>query len=921
MKSTLRIIITSYLLLITYYLSTAQIAINTDGIDPDASAMLDVSSTDKGILIPRMTTMQRTNISSPATGLLVYDTTTGSFWYFGNGGWNEIENNAASATLSDADGDTKIQVEESSDEDMIRFDVGGTEFMRLHSGRLELLNTGSSLFIGEGAGASDNFDDNENLAIGKNALTSVVSNNNNIAIGNSALTAMVVGDNNIALGRNALSSLNSAGGNVALGVSAMENTAGANSNFNVAIGQLSGQSLSGKKNILIGYQAGKNTTGDGNVFIGHNIANNINLTDKLLIDNFNADTTNALIYGDFSEDRLHINGDLTVTGTLFGRAFTSENGITSSTNNDDDFIVGVDSINLGSGTEYKLFFDKSKGAIRAGAITNDKWDEDNLGNYSVAFGNSNLASGNYAMAFGGFNSAYGTFSTTWGDGNNANGTHATAWGQFNDANGTYSTVSGLFNIAQSYGETVIGLYNTTYTANNATGFDSDDRLFVIGNGQSTSNRSDALIVYKSGATVLNGNLTINGGINTSSNDDDFLVGAESLDYVSGTETKLFFDQGKGAFRVGTVNSTYWDDANVGDHSIAFGENTTASGTHAMAWGYNGTASATHATAWGYQTIASYNNATAWGYQTTASGIHSTAYGIDTRAYSYAETVLGSYSTDYSPNSFHAYDSDDRLFVIGNGTADNSRSDAMLIYKNGNTEINGQLTVGGNLKLNGNYISNDGNSEGISITNNGHVTMTSSAAGGSSYILTVTNTSTNTSKRANGLNVIAGHDSYNNINNRFIHFSTPNGTTVGEVTQNSTGVSYNNTSDVRLKTNIQPTQYGLTDILNIQVKDYHYKSDTNQSLQTGFLAQQLHEVFPVAVKKGGDNAKTNPWMVDYSKITPLLVKGIQELSDENEALKLENKNQNERLEQLEQQNAEMKAMLEQIQQQLEKHKMD
>lgn len=72
--------------------TSAQISINENGNDPDASAMLDVSSTEKGVLIPRMTMFQRNNLSSPADGLLVYDTTTTSFWYYDDDQWNEITN-------------------------------------------------------------------------------------------------------------------------------------------------------------------------------------------------------------------------------------------------------------------------------------------------------------------------------------------------------------------------------------------------------------------------------------------------------------------------------------------------------------------------------------------------------------------------------------------------------------------------------------------------------------------------------------------------------------------------------------------------------------------------------------------------------------------------------------------------------------
>lgn len=52
----------------------SQVAINTNGSLPDNSAMLDVNSTDKGMLIPRMTAAQRDAIVSPATGLLIFCT-------------------------------------------------------------------------------------------------------------------------------------------------------------------------------------------------------------------------------------------------------------------------------------------------------------------------------------------------------------------------------------------------------------------------------------------------------------------------------------------------------------------------------------------------------------------------------------------------------------------------------------------------------------------------------------------------------------------------------------------------------------------------------------------------------------------------------------------------------------------------------
>jgi len=68
----------------------AQVGISTDNSAPDSSALLDVKSSTKGILVPRMTRVQRNAISSPAEGLMVYCTncgTDGSLSIFSNGSW------------------------------------------------------------------------------------------------------------------------------------------------------------------------------------------------------------------------------------------------------------------------------------------------------------------------------------------------------------------------------------------------------------------------------------------------------------------------------------------------------------------------------------------------------------------------------------------------------------------------------------------------------------------------------------------------------------------------------------------------------------------------------------------------------------------------------------------------------------------
>ncbi len=85
-------------------------SINADGNAPDASAMLDVNSTEKGVLIPRMTTTQREAVNAPANGLLVYDTDTDTFWYFDNSQWYEISNGLNNVNDADADPTNEIEL-------------------------------------------------------------------------------------------------------------------------------------------------------------------------------------------------------------------------------------------------------------------------------------------------------------------------------------------------------------------------------------------------------------------------------------------------------------------------------------------------------------------------------------------------------------------------------------------------------------------------------------------------------------------------------------------------------------------------------------------------------------------------------------------------------------------------------------------
>ena len=74
---------------ITFSIFCQSVGINQTGAAPHSSAILDVESTSKGLLPPRMTTAERNAIINPADGLMIFNTTSESLNYF-FGGWHEV---------------------------------------------------------------------------------------------------------------------------------------------------------------------------------------------------------------------------------------------------------------------------------------------------------------------------------------------------------------------------------------------------------------------------------------------------------------------------------------------------------------------------------------------------------------------------------------------------------------------------------------------------------------------------------------------------------------------------------------------------------------------------------------------------------------------------------------------------------------
>jgi len=95
---------------------------------------------------------------------------------------------------------------------------------------------------------------------------------------------------------------------------------------------------------------------------------------------------------------------------------------------------------------------------------------------------------------------------------------------------------------------------------------------------------------------------------------------------------------------------------------------------------------------------------------------------------------------------------------------------------------------------------------------------------------------------------------------------------GDISISSTGVTYNTTSDMRLKQNIEPLE--ATDkLMQMNPVSYSWKADPDGPRSMGFIAQEMADVMPEAVSTGEDDDAM--MSMDYGRITPILVSALQD----------------------------------------------
>ena len=145
----------------------------------------------------------------------------------------------------------------------------------------------------------------------------------------------------------------------------------------------------------------------------------------------------------------------------------------------------------------------------------------------------------------------------------------------------------------------------------------------------------------------------------------------------------------GAFSIALGLATF---ANA-DYSSSIGYDNNASGLYATAIGTGNFAGGEYSTAIGNSNSATGNSSTAMGKQTTAQGANAMAIGFGTRAKAFASLSIGQYNDEIFSSQSGVWFSSDPVFIIGNGTAPANKSNAMVVFQNGNTDINGFTQLG------------------------------------------------------------------------------------------------------------------------------------------------------------------------------------------------------------------------------------
>lgn len=374
----------SYLtMLMLVFLGTVHAQIGIGTINPDASTALDVTATDKGILIPRVALTGSTDTSTITTGnvdgLLLFNTATVAditpgYYYWLAGKWQRMDGRGNGWQLAgNAGTDANADFLGTTDAQDLTFRTDNVERLRItQRGRLDFSNTSSdplfpNIFL---EGGNETTSGAANIAIGESALTNIDSGQLNIAIGRNALQATTSGSVNIAIGNQTLSSNTDSFSNIGIGFGVLPSLN--NGGHNIGLGDNTGLSL---------------VSGNGNTFIGSFAGSTLNSLENATAIGYSAivEADNSMVLGGIGSNAVNVgigntipNSTLQITGS-FSAAIKSTNINYSLTDKDYTVLYTVSGITVtlptadssNVGRIYNIVCDVTGGSVNLNATGTD----------------------------------------------------------------------------------------------------------------------------------------------------------------------------------------------------------------------------------------------------------------------------------------------------------------------------------------------------------------------------------------------------------------------------------------------------------------------------------------------------------------------------------------------------------------------
>lgn len=574
---------------IVYQITTAQnVGIGT--ATPHASAALDITSINRGMLVPRMFTTQRLGIASPAKGLLVFDNNTNSFWYHNGSAWTELSAGAGTGN----------------------WDVAGTNIVNSNTGNVGIgINEPLNKLQ-----VSGNFLVNAPTTATSTAPTAAqektIINSSTIVFVSTDSTGRIY-DPGGALGNylpNLLGYANINPASQSIGIELIVESLQLGTGDSLIIRESAASPV-----VLL-------ALGSGNTNLGRWVFNTTRLhcTFKSNAD-ANTGSGFSLLFKRLYDNSATIQNASGYAGnSLF---FDTKNGA------------------IRAGKISTALIGPYSSAMGSNNIA--------TGSNSVAFGLDNEATGSSSTALGGFNEATGDFSTALGTNTQSGGYGATALGRFTNATGDFSTAAGNVSTASGSTSTALG-GNTTASADYSTSMGR----YTDATGYAATALGDSALASGPLSFATGFRNTASGNTSTAMGRYTDAIGFASTAMGDSTLASGLMSLAMGFRTTASGNYAtamgFGTNAS-GNYATAIGFTTTASGTASTAVGDNTTASGRNSTAMGESTTANGNESTAMGYFTTASGDRSTAIGsyVSTNN-QIGSLVIGDYSTSTILNS-------------------------------------------------------------------------------------------------------------------------------------------------------------------------------------------------------------------------------------------------------------------------------